>query len=145
MAPNVTGEYNLDHARSVHLARQAFETAEALLAPGGHFVAKVFEGPDVEDLAADVAAAFDSVRRMQPPATRESSSELYLVGKGYLTAPVEVGEELTVDVVDAGEEGDVVARVEGFTVFVPDAEPGDTVDVRVEDVKPRFAFAERVE
>src|SRR6056297_1755397 len=35
MAPNVSGEYELDHARSVHLARQALETAKTVLAPGG--------------------------------------------------------------------------------------------------------------
>ena len=54
MAPNMTGEYELNHARSVHLARTAFETALELLAPGGDFVAKVFEGPDTDDLRADV-------------------------------------------------------------------------------------------
>ncbi|PSP78407.1 23S rRNA (uridine(2552)-2'-O)-methyltransferase [Halobacteriales archaeon QS_1_68_20] len=143
MAPNVTGEYNLDHARSVHLARQAFETAEALLGPGGDFAVKVFEGPDVDDLAADVEESFEYVRRMQPDATREESSELYLVGKGFLTAPVEVGEELTVAVEAVGDEGDGIAEVEGFTVFVPDAESGDEVEVRIEAVKPRYAFAER--
>jgi 23S rRNA (uridine2552-2'-O)-methyltransferase len=54
LAPEMTGEYNLDQARSVHLARQAFETAEELLATGGHFVGKVFQGQDVDELVADV-------------------------------------------------------------------------------------------
>jgi len=48
MAPNMTGEYALDHARSVHLARQAFDVAEELLAPGGDFVVKVFQGEDLD-------------------------------------------------------------------------------------------------
>ena len=143
MAPDVTGEYELDHARSVHLARQALETAEALLDAGGDFAAKVFDGRDVDALRADLDATFEYVRDVRPDASRDSSSELYLVAKGYLTAPVRAGDELTVEVDSEGTEGDGVAHVEGFAVFVPDASPGDTLAVRVTDVKPRFAFAER--
>jgi len=145
MAPNMTGEYSLDHARSVHLARMAFETAIELLAPGGDFVAKVFEGPDTDDLRADVDAEFEYVRTIHPDASRDSSSELFMVGKGRLTAPVREGEQLEVDVEDVGSEGDGIAKVEGYTLFVDGADEGETVDVRVTDVKPRFGFAERVE
>ncbi|WP_255151617.1 23S rRNA (uridine(2552)-2'-O)-methyltransferase [Halorarius halobius] len=145
MAPNMTGEYNLDHARSVYLARQAFETATEVLGAGGDFVAKVFEGPDTDDLRADVDREFEYVRTVHPPASRDSSSELYLVGKNRLTAPVREGDELDVEIVDVGAEGDGIAKVDGFTLFVPGAESGETVSVRVDDVKPRYGFAERVE
>jgi 23S rRNA (uridine2552-2'-O)-methyltransferase len=145
MAPNVTGEYNLDHARSVHLARQAFETALDVLAPGGDLAVKVFEGPDLEDLVAEIDREFEYVRRVVPDATRDASSELYLVAKNRLTGPVRPGDELEVEIVDEGSEGDGVAKVEGFTLFVPDADEGETVAVRVDDVKPRYAFAERVD
>ena len=144
MAPNMTGEYSLDHARSVHLVRQAFETALELLDSGGDFVAKVFDGPDLADLREEVDAEFEYVREVRPDASRDSSSELYLVAKGRLTAPIREGDELTVDVVDVGSEGDGIAKVDGYTLFVPDAAAGDTVDVRVVDVKPNFGFAERV-
>jgi 23S rRNA (uridine2552-2'-O)-methyltransferase len=145
MAPNMTGEYTVDHARSVHLARQALGVAEALLAPGGDLVVKVFDGPDLDALEADIDAAFEYVRPVRPDASRDASSELYLVGKGRLTAPVRAGDERTVEIVDEGSEGDGIARIEGFTVFVPGAAVGETVDVRIADVKPRFAFAERVD
>jgi 23S rRNA (uridine2552-2'-O)-methyltransferase len=145
MAPNMTGEYELDHARSVHLARTAFETALELLAPGGDFVAKVFEGPDTDDLRADVDAEFEYVRTVHPDASRDSSSELYLVGKGRITAPVAEGDELAVDVEDVGDEGDGIAKVEGYTLFVAGTDAGETVEVRVTDVKPRFGFAERLD
>jgi len=145
MAPDMTGEYELDHARSVHLARTAFETALALLTPGGDVVAKVFEGPDVDDLRADVDEEFEYVRSVHPEASRDASSELYLVGKGRLTAPVAEGDRIEVDVVDVGEEGDGIAKVDGYTLFVPGTEAGTTVDVRVTDLKPRFGFAELVE
>jgi len=145
MAPNMSGEYDLDHARSVHLARQALDVADSLLGAGGDLAVKVFDGRDLDDLEADVADSFEYVRQVRPDASRDASSELYLVGKGYLTAPVRAGEEHEVEIVDEGEEGDGIARVEGFTLFVSGAEPGETVRVRVDDVKPNFGFAERVE
>ena len=144
MAPNMTGEYDLDHARSVHLARQAFELADALLAPGGDLAVKLFDGRDLAALESDIEAEFEYVRQVRPDASREASSELYLVAKNRLTAPVRPGDELEVDIVDTGSEGDGIASVEGFTLFVSDAEEGQTVRVHVEDVKPRFGFAEPV-
>jgi len=143
MAPNMTGEYSVDHARSVHLARQAFDVALDLLAPGGDFVTKVFDGPDLAALREEMEADFEYVRSVRPDASRDSSSELYLVAKGYTTAPVESGDELTVEITDEGREGDGIARVDGFTVFVPDGDVGEEVEIRIDDVKPRFAFAER--
>ena len=145
MAPNMTGEYSLDHARSVHLARMAYETALELLAPGGDFVAKVFEGPDTDELRADIDREFEYVRTVHPDASRDASSELFMVAKGRLTAPVREGDELEVDVEDVGREGDGIAKVDGFTLFVPGAEAGETATVRVTDVKPRFGFAERLD
>ena len=145
MAPNMTGEYSLDHARSVHLARQAFAVAEELLAPGGDFVVKVFQGDDLDDLRETVREAFAYVKTTSPPASRDTSSEVYLVAKGRMTATVEAGDRLEVTVEERGEEGDGIAYVDGYTLFVPGAEPGDTVTVVVEDVKPRFGFAERVD
>ncbi|MFW6320569.1 MAG: 23S rRNA (uridine(2552)-2'-O)-methyltransferase [Halohasta sp.] len=145
MAPNMTGEYSLDHARSVHLARQAFEVATEHLGTGGDFVVKVFQGPDLDDLAEEMDEEFQYVRRSSPDASRDSSSEIYLIGKHRLTAPVSEGDELDVEIVDVGSEGDGIAKVDEFTVFVPDAETGDSLTVRITDVKPKFAFAERVD
>ncbi|MFQ3476488.1 TRAM domain-containing protein [Halonotius sp. F2-221B] len=145
MAPNMTGEYDLDHARSVHLARQAFAVAEEILATDGDFVAKVFQGQDLEALREEIEEAFQYVRTMNPEASRDSSSEVYLVGKHRLTAPVGVGDTREVKIVDIGEEGDGVAEIEGFTVFVSGATTGETVEIRITDVKPNFGFAERVD
>jgi len=145
MAPNMTGEYDLDHARSVHLARQAFAVAEDVLATDGDFVAKVFQGQDLDALREEIEDAFQYVRTMNPKASRNSSSEVYLVGKHRLTAPISIGETRDVKIIDVGEEGDGVAIIDGFTVFVPDTTTGDTVEVEITDVKPNFAFAERVD
>ena len=144
MAPNMTGEYSVDHARSVHLARQAFETALDVLDSGGDFAVKVFEGQDLEDLREDIESEFQYVRMLRPDASRDSSSEVYLVGKGRMTAPVEAGDVVEVEIVDEGSEGDGVAKVEDYTLFVPGADEGETVEIEVTEVKPRFGFGELV-
>lgn len=145
MAPNMTGEYSLDHARSVHLARQAFEVALELLPAGGDLAVKVFDGPDVSDLRADMDEEFQYVRSIRPEASRDSSSEQYLVGKHRITAPVALDDVVEVTIDDVGSEGDGVAKVDGYTLFVSDTEAGDDVRVRVTDLKPNFGFAEVVE
>ena len=145
LAPNMSGEYSLDQARSLHLARQAFETALDLLETGGNFVVKVFEGPDVDAFRADLEDEFQYVRATTPKATRDESSEIYLIGKGRLTAPVRAGDELEVEIVDVGSEGDGIASIDGYRLFVSDTEAGETVTVRVEDVKPNFGFAQPID
>jgi 23S rRNA (uridine2552-2'-O)-methyltransferase len=142
MAPNMSGDYDLDHARSVHLVRQALDVATDLLSSGGDFAAKVFDGQDLQDLKADIEPEFEYVREVRPDASRDSSSELYLVAKHRLTAPVREGDVVEVTIDDIGEEGDGIAKVEGFTVFVSGVEKGETVEVRIDDVKPRFAFGQ---
>jgi len=144
MAPNMTGEYSVDHARSVHLARQAFETALDVLDTGGDFAVKVFEGRDLDDFRDDVDEEFQYVRTLRPDASRDSSSEVYLVAKGRMTAPVEEGDRIEVEIIGEGSEGDGVAKVETYTLFVPGADEGETVEVEVTEVKPRFGFAELV-
>jgi len=145
MAPNVTGTYDLDHARSVHLARQAFEVGLDALVPEGDLVVKVFDGTDLDDLRNEIDREFEYTMTIHPDASRDSSSELYLVGKNRLTAPVRAEEELNVEIVDQGSEGDGIAKIEGYTLFVPGGETGERYRVRVEDVKPRFGFATPIE
>lgn len=144
MAPNMSGDYSLDQARSVHLARQAAAVADAVLGAGGDFVVKVFQGSDLDAFRADLEPEYQYVRTTAPDASRDASSEVYVIGKGRLTAPVRPGERLTVEITDRGAEGDGIARIEGYTVFVADASPGETVDVVIDDIKPRFGFASPV-
>jgi 23S rRNA (uridine2552-2'-O)-methyltransferase len=62
-----------------------------------------------------------------------------------LTAPVREGDTLEVEIVDEGEEGDGIAKVEDFTLFVSGVSTGETVTIRVDDVKPRYGFAHPAE
>lgn len=83
MSPRISGAYATDHARSVALVRAAFDLARQVLAVDGSFVAKVFAGEMVAELDREVGPSFRRWSRTKPPASRERSSELYLIGLGF--------------------------------------------------------------
>jgi 23S rRNA (uridine2552-2'-O)-methyltransferase len=83
MAPNTTGHGATDHIRIVALAELAFEFAQQVLAPGGAFVTKVFQGGSEQQLLAPMKRRFATVRHVKPPASRKDSSELYVVATGF--------------------------------------------------------------
>ena len=60
------------------------------------------------------------------------------------TAPVEVGKEYDVEIQDIAREGDGIARVEGFVIFVPEAKVGDKVKIAVDRVMRRFAIGHKL-
>ncbi len=83
MSPRVSGAYATDHARSVGLVRDAMELARVALRTGGVFVAKVFAGDMLDELVAELRPQFERVVLTKPPASRESSSEMYVIGIEY--------------------------------------------------------------
>lgn len=78
-APNVSGIHLRDHVLSVELVRAALALARRVLKPGGHFVAKVFEGEDLPQLIADLRREFEHVKPNYPAATRREGREVFLV------------------------------------------------------------------
>jgi 23S rRNA (uridine2552-2'-O)-methyltransferase len=83
MAPATTGHAATDHLRIVTLAEAAFAVAEAVLVPGGAFVAKVFQGGAEGELLARLKRSFAELRHAKPPASRAQSAETYVVAKGF--------------------------------------------------------------
>lgn len=83
LSPRVSGAYATDHARSVALLSAALELAVTHLHPGGSFVGKVFQGDLLDPLCAQYADRFDRLVRTKPPASRERSSELYVIALGF--------------------------------------------------------------
>ena len=61
-----------------------------------------------------------------------------------LNSPLNVGDTHDVKIEDVGREGDGIARIEGFVVFVPNTKKGDSVKIRVTKVSRRVGFAEVV-
>jgi len=83
MAPRTIGIKITDEARSLELCRVALQVAAAILKQGGGFVAKVFMGGDFPAFKKEVAARFEQVNVARPEATRDSSYEVYVVGRGF--------------------------------------------------------------
>jgi 23S rRNA (uridine2552-2'-O)-methyltransferase len=83
MAPDTTGVRAVDQARSAALFEEALGRAERLLAPGGAFVGKIFQGPDFEALRKRMNGRFAEVRILKPESSRAQSIEIYLCAKGY--------------------------------------------------------------
>jgi len=83
MAPNTTGHTATDHLRIMALAEAALESALEVLAEGGAFVAKVFQGGSEREMLARMKQSFASVRHTKPPASRKESSELYVVAQRF--------------------------------------------------------------
>ncbi|CCQ74380.1 RlmE family RNA methyltransferase [Magnetospira sp. QH-2] len=83
MAAPVTGHAPTDHLRIMGLVEAAVDFAGEVLAPGGTFVAKVFQGGTEAQLLAHIKLMFRTVRHAKPPSSRADSSEIYLVATGF--------------------------------------------------------------
>ena len=61
------------------------------------------------------------------------------------SSPINVGEEYDVKIEDVGRDGDGIARIEGFVVFVSGAKMGDEVKIKINSTRRNFGFADIVE
>lgn len=82
MSPNISGILSSDQARSMYLAELALEFAVQHLNFGGNFLVKVFQGSGFEPLLRKMRTSFGRVVTRKPEASRDRSSELYLLGLG---------------------------------------------------------------
>ena len=82
MAPNLSGIHSADAARVEYLVELAIEFAQNHMKPQGALVAKVFHGGSYNDVVQRFKAAFTSVKPFKPKASRDRSSETFLVGMG---------------------------------------------------------------
>lgn len=80
MSPNISGIGMADQARAMHLAELALDFASSHLQPGGAFLVKVFQGAGFEDFIKLMRHRFGKVVTRKPKASRDRSSELYLLG-----------------------------------------------------------------
>lgn len=83
MAPNTTGHRETDHLRIVGLIEAAADFAVEVLKPGGAFVAKAFQGGGMDAVIARLKTQFRDVRNLKPKASRQDSSEVFLVATGF--------------------------------------------------------------
>ena len=79
-SPNISGIWEVDHARQIDLAHQALKIAFETLGPSGNFFVKVFEGDMLSDFIKKVKRHFEVVRIIKPKASRSKSSEIFILG-----------------------------------------------------------------
>jgi 23S rRNA (uridine2552-2'-O)-methyltransferase len=143
-APNMSGSWSYDHARSIDLATCAFECAKKLLKNGGSFAVKVFQGDMFPDYLNKVRGSFGKVQAFSPEASRAQSAEIYVIGEELLTDAIKMDGEYEVTIEDIGANGDGIAKVNDFVVFVNDVQKGDKLNIRIRFIKPNFAFGDRI-
>lgn len=87
MAANTVGHKQTDHMRTMYLVEVAADFAIKVLKPGGHFLAKTFQGGTEKALLDILNAHFKTVIHIKPPASRKDSVELYLLAKDFKGKP----------------------------------------------------------
>lgn len=96
MAPRTSGMRHRDQYRSFELFMRALEICDMVLAPGGRFVGKLFQGEEFEAARAAVQARHSKVRIIKPEASRDESYELFFIGMSrHPDAPTPTEETIT--------------------------------------------------
>jgi 23S rRNA (uridine2552-2'-O)-methyltransferase len=83
MAAPTTGHRQTDHLRTMHLCEVAAHFAVDVLAEGGHFLAKTFQGGTERDLLNMLKQNFRQVVHVKPASSRAESVEMFLLAKGF--------------------------------------------------------------
>ncbi|MBE0527520.1 MAG: RlmE family RNA methyltransferase [Candidatus Thorarchaeota archaeon] len=81
-SPKVSGQWELDVARQLELAERTFDIAHKVLGPNGKALAKVFQGKGFQEFVQETRKRFNSIKLIKPPASRKTSTEIYLLGIG---------------------------------------------------------------
>jgi 23S rRNA (uridine2552-2'-O)-methyltransferase len=84
MAPNISGVKDVDQAGASYLTELALEFSGQWLKPGGHFLVKVFIGSGFDEIVKSMRGKFEKVVTRKPKASRDRSTEVYLLGLGRL-------------------------------------------------------------
>ena len=84
ISPDITGNWDIDQAVAMTLVADVLDFSLDLLCKGGSFTTKIFQGVGIEELITAVKPYFSEVRRFSPMASRNSSSEVYLVCRNHM-------------------------------------------------------------
>ena len=82
VSPNISGVWEIDHARQIDLAHESLELALRLLNDKGNFFVKVFQGDMCQDFVEKVRKHFLRVEIIKPKASRTKSAEIFILGLG---------------------------------------------------------------
>jgi len=83
MAPNISGNRVIDQPRTMALLDEALVFAREVLRPGGHFLAKAFQGEGIDGFKRELKSHFKVVKTLKPKASRPESREIYLLARSF--------------------------------------------------------------
>lgn len=83
VSPNISGIWELDHARQIDLASHSLRIATSILRSGGNFFVKVFQGSTTNTFVKEIRKHFSFVKLVKPKASRSKSAELYVLGMNF--------------------------------------------------------------
>jgi len=83
MSPNVSGIWEIDHERQISLTKHAFHVSIRILEKRGNAIFKIFQGVSTRSFVNELAEHFALVKLSKPPASRQESSELYVICLGF--------------------------------------------------------------
>jgi 23S rRNA (uridine2552-2'-O)-methyltransferase len=83
MAPNMSGNRDMDQPRAIYLGELALDAVQTILLQGGTFLIKMFQGAGFDDYHNQVKQQFNSVAIRKPKASRARSNEVYILAKGF--------------------------------------------------------------
>jgi 23S rRNA (uridine2552-2'-O)-methyltransferase len=86
LAPRLSGIRDADLSRSAELVRSALRLSDSLLKPGGKLLVKTFQGDETDLVFTEIQSRFASAQRTRPEATRQGSSEIYVLARGFKPA-----------------------------------------------------------
>lgn len=89
LSPNVSGNWELDHARQIDLTRNALNLSRKILKKGGKAIFKVFQGDMLNELIIELKKEFKKVIITKPNASRQVSSEIYLICLDYKSLQID--------------------------------------------------------
>jgi 23S rRNA (uridine2552-2'-O)-methyltransferase len=86
-SPNISGIWEVDHARQIDLAQRALEIVFETLRPNGNFLVKAFQGDLLDDFIKKMKKHFETVKISKPAASRAKSSEIFILGLHFKQLP----------------------------------------------------------
>lgn len=85
VSPNISGVWEIDHAKQIDLAFHSLNIAARILKPKGNFFVKIFQGDLMQDFVKEMKKTFEKVKIIKPKASRAESSEIYILGLNLMS------------------------------------------------------------
>lgn len=89
VSPNISGVWEVDHAKQMDLAYTSLQIVAKILKPEGNFFVKVFQGDMLHGFLETLRNNFETVKIIKPKASRAKSAEIYILGMRFQTETTE--------------------------------------------------------